>query len=235
MKRFFLITPILLLILVLLLGCAARKTPGSASPSGSLQMQQSPSPGGLSATPGPSGTQEGVLAVIPSVKPKSKEAPASPDPKKTAGIPEAQPFVNYSSAAGHYDVQAPEGWTAEATGQNIKFTHNYNGVKVEIVKSTEAFSLKSITEKQVAEFIRTGRAVTIKSISLVDTNSGPAVLVEYESNSEPDSSGRKMRIAGMRYYFKGDGKLAVLTLWGPVEADNDNIWKQIPDTFVWRS
>jgi hypothetical protein len=231
------VAAIAITLTLLLCGCriSSPNAPRTAGPLASPSARQSAAPTGLSATPATSGEQTGILAVIPTVQPESAETPVAPDAKRTAGIPEAQSFQNYSSVAGHYDVQVPEGWTAEANGENIKFTRNYNGVKVEILHTSDPFSLQAITDKQVAELIRNGKAVTVKSISQISVKSGTAIRVEYEANSEADPSGRKVRLECRLYYFHTNGRLAILNLWGPVSADNENIWAQIPDTFVWRN
>lgn len=222
----------LFLTLAALCGCRLFRLPG-ASPT--------PPNGSPGATPAPSGQslKQGAAAdsVPPDdlamITPESDETPA-PTLKTNAGeIPEAQEFMNYTSTTGGYDVQVPENWTPTAHGGNIKFTRNYNGIQVEITGTTEQFSLEAIKSGHVAQLVKKGRAVKVRNVTMADTKSGRAVMVEYESNSEP-VNGKKIRLENKRYYFHKDGKLAVLTLWAPVGADNENIWKQIPDTFIWR-
>lgn len=166
------------------------------------------------------------------VQPESSETPA-PTLGNGEGMPETQSFMNYTSTAGGYDVQVPENWTPKAEGANITFTHGYSGIEVVIVKTAEPFTLENIKGVQVADLVRTGSAVNVISVSLANTKNGPAAYVEYESNSN-GSAGKKIRLMNHRYYYPHEGELAVLTMWAPLGADNQNIWSQIPDTFFWR-
>ncbi len=167
------------------------------------------------------------------VQPEHSETPAPTLKTETGMLPETQTFVNHTSAAGKYDIQAPDTWKKEESGTNLKFTRGESGLLVEIIKTTEPFSIDSIKGVQVAGLVRTGRAVDIKIVTMTETKGGQAVYVEYESNSEP-AKGKQHRLINHRYYFERSGSLAVLTLWAPAGADNENIWKQIPDTFYWR-
>lgn len=214
------------LIFTLLAGCRVQKPlPSLPTPTPAAKAAATPT----QSQPAESAGQENYLLV----EPENPETPA-PTLKSEAGtLPEEQPFKNYTSAAGGYDVQAPENWKPDATGPDVQFIHGYSGIEVRVIKTTEAFTLDIIKGVQVADLVRTGRAVDVREVSMVSTKSYQAVYVEYESNSEP-VDGKKVRLANHRYYFNRGGLLAVLTLWAPVGADNENIWKQIPDTFYWR-
>ncbi len=167
------------------------------------------------------------------VQPEHSEAPAPTLKAETGTLPETQTFTNHTSAEGKYDIQAPDTWKKEERGASLRFTHNMSGMLVEIIQSAEPFSIDTVKGVQVAGLVRTGRAVDIKIVTMAETKGGQAVYVEYESNSEP-VKGKQHRQINHRYYFGHNGLLAVLTLWAPVGADNENIWKQIPDTFYWR-
>jgi hypothetical protein len=79
------------------------------------------------------------------------------------------------------------------------------------------------------------RAVEIGNVTQVQLPGGQAVLVEYTSNSDPNAvTGKQVRLENNAYlYFKG-GKLATLTLWAPLGADNVDQWKRMSDSFRWR-
>lgn len=189
---------------------------------------------GRTASRDTAGAQTKLPEGLVSVQPESTETPAPTVASATGEIPEAQKFVPYSSADGGYDIQAPEGWKKEEDGRNVSFTKRNSGVKVEVADSTEPFTVEAVGSNQVAELVRKGRAVAVKNMEFVETMSGQAILVEYESNSEPDGDGKKVRLDNKRYYYFKEGKLAALTLWAPAGVNNENIWKQIPDTFFWR-
>lgn len=234
MKKFAVKAAVLLLLASLLTGCNKYKNP-TASPLKTQGTRLYPS--GQTIGPSPSATATPALQSLmpspPAVTPQNPETPAPTLKATTGNIPAAQSFVSYSSADGHYDVQYPEGWTPEVLDGDARFTHNYDGLSVQVAQATESFTLDAITKTQVANLIRTGRAVAVKKISSVTTKSGNAVLVEYDSNSEP-LNGKKVRLSSQIYYYYNSGRLAALTMWAPLGSNNANIWKQLPDTFVWR-
>ena len=64
---------------------------------------------------------------------------------------------------------------------------------------------------------------------------GNAILVDYTSNSEPDAvTGKQVRLENNAFIFYNNGKLATLTLWAPVGADNVDQWKRMSESFRWR-
>ncbi len=216
----------LIVLILLLSGC--RKPANTPS-------QQPPTPSATAA--GTSQPAEGQATASAEnyllVQPEHTETPAPTIKAETGALPETQTFTNHTSAEGKYDIQAPDGWKKKEQGPNLKFTHGNSGMEVEIIETTEPFSLETVKGVQLADLVRKGRAVEIKTVGMTDTNGGKAVYVDYENNSEP-AGGKQHRQVNHRYYFSRNGHLAVLTLWAPAGADNENIWKQIPDTFYWR-
>ena len=64
---------------------------------------------------------------------------------------------------------------------------------------------------------------------------GAAVLLAYQSNSDPDPvTGKQVRLDNQDYLFYQQGKLATLRLWAPLGADNVDQWKLISGSFGWR-
>lgn len=227
MKKVLFFSITLLLVLLPLSGCnryrTAVPTPLS-SPSTQLKATGQTVSAGASTAP---------ATTMPSVTPQFPETPAPMLSAASGNIPASQNFISYSSADGHYDIQYPEGWTPAVLDGDARFTHNWDGLQVSVGPSSDPFTVDAIKSKQVADLIRKGRAVTVKNVSRVTTKSGDAVLVEYDSNSDP-VDGRKVRLSCQRYYYNSNGMLAALTMWAPAGSNNANIWKQIPDTFTWR-
>jgi hypothetical protein len=229
MKKSFNMLCIVSAFLLLLSGCKPRGTPqASVSPTGTgVPASQSPFASAMpTITPG-------VSSGIPSVAPLSAETPAPAAADADGRIPDDQPFTNYSSAQGAFDVQAPDGWKSEESGTNVLFTKGWDGVRVEIRYTADPFTVDAVKAGPVVDLIRAGRAVVVKGVNAVTTKGGAAILVEYESNSEPQD-GKQVRLENQIYYFYRGGTLAALTLWAPVGAGNAKIWAQIADTFEWR-
>jgi len=220
---------ILAFSLVLFAGCH-RATPEATPPHASPMASGTLSP---PATPVPSAAATALPSGMPSVQPSSSETPAPAATGADGTIIADQTFSSYSSASGNYDVQFPDGWTTQANGSNVRFTHAWSGLQVEITQTNAPFTLDAIKAGPVADLMRTGRAVTVRSVAAVTAKSGQAVLVTYECNAEPQS-GKQIRIENQRYYFYSNGSIAAMTLWAPVGANNWKIWAQMADTFEWR-
>lgn len=164
----------------------------------------------------------------------SSENPLAPEKNPPGDIPDTQVFIKYGNAAGGYEVQVPEGWSRTESGANVSFIDKFDGVQIAISQSSEPFTLEGIKATQVSNLQKTGRAIQIKSITEKKTKGGSAILVAYESNSEPDAvTGKQVRLENECYYFFKDGKLASLTLWAPLGADNVDQWKYMSDSFGW--
>lgn len=185
------------------------------------------------STPAPSAAPTALPAGVPPVTPASSETPVPQATGLGGAIPADQPFSSYSSVAGNYDVQFPDGWEAQTSGESARFTHGWSGMQVDVVHTADPFTLDAIKAGPVADLIRTGRAVTVRNVAAVTAKSGAAILAEYECNSEPQN-GKQVRLENQRYYFYMNGTLASLTLWAPAGADNWKIWAQMADTFEWR-
>jgi hypothetical protein len=92
----------------------------------------------------------------------------------------------------------------------------------------------SAKTQQAFELVKTGRAVTIKAIKNVTLPTGPAVLIDFESNSEPNQvTNKQLRLESNRYLMFRNGKLATLDLSAPKGADNVDQWKLIAQSFHW--
>jgi len=70
---------------------------------------------------------------------------------------------------------------------------------------------------QAAELVKTGRAVEIKMIKNVKLPAGPAVLIVYQANSEPNPvTNKQLRLEANRYLVFRNGKLAAIDLSAPL-------------------
>ena len=68
-------------------------------------------------------------------------------------------------------------------------------------------------------------AVTVTAIKPVKLPAGPAVLVSYGSNSDPNPvTNKAIRLENDRYYFWKDDKLVAVNFSAPAGADNADQW-----------
>jgi hypothetical protein len=167
--------------------------------------------------------------------PAASERPVAPETNPPGDIPDTQVFVEYVSSAGGYAFRAPEGWARKTVGPDVSFVDKLDGVSVSVSTEAAAPSVASATKEQVVALKASGRAVQVKSVKSVHVRSGPAILVDYGSNSEPDPvTGKQVRLDNHEFLFYRQGKLARLRLWAPVGADNVDQWKLMSDSFRWQ-
>jgi hypothetical protein len=166
---------------------------------------------------------------------KVDEKPVTPEKNPPGDIPDTQVFIKYTSTAGGYELQIPEGWARTENSANVKFVDKFDGVDVKISNTSETFSVHNINANQVSELKKTGRAIKVNSVKDISFKGGKAVLISYDSNSEPDSvTNKQIRLENESIYFYKNGKLAEITLWAPLGADNVDQWTLISNSFNWR-
>lgn len=198
-----------MLIVAGFIGCSKKKASYTNNPSSSKMQQQTAS--------------------------KSEEKPVAPEKNPIGDIPDNQAFVKYTSLQGGYEFVVPEGWARTTNGMNVTFIDKLDGIAVTIISSSKAPRADFVRANQAEKLKKTERAVEIKSIKNVKLASGPAVLMVYESNSEPDPiTNKKVRLENNTYFYYENGKLAGLRLWAPVGADNVDQWERISNSFRWR-
>lgn len=199
-------------------------TTAEASPT---QGATPPSTSGTAGTAGNTQPTETPVA--------SNEQPVAPEQNPVGDIPDSQAFVTYTSPTGGYTLQVPEGWARTENGTDVSFADKLDGVKVLITAAAIAPTSKTAPGNEVATLQKSGRAVQITSVKDVQLPSGPAVLLEYTSNSDPNPvTGKQVRLEDNSYLFFKSGKLAALTLWAPLGADNVDQWQQMAKSFTWK-
>jgi hypothetical protein len=142
--------------------------------------------------------------------------------------------VSYAAPSGGYALDTPEGWARSAEGANVRFVNKLDGVSLTVAAAQAAPTVQSARDHEVAAMVAAGRAMTVTSIDAVTLPGGPAVLVKSTANSDPDPvTAKQVRLEQDSYLFFKAGKLATLTLWAPVGADNVDQWQRIAQSFRW--
>lgn len=162
------------------------------------------------------------------------EQPVAPEKNPPGDIPDSQVFVRYVSPSG-YELETPEGWARSLEGSDVTFRNKLDGVKVALTSEAAPPSVKSVRDNQAQLLKKSGRAVQIRCVQETQLPGGKAVLLVYDANSDPDPvTGKRVRLEENGYLFYKNGKLATLTLWAPLGADNVDQWKRIAGSFRWR-
>ena len=90
------------------------------------------------------------------------------------------------------------------------------------------------TKDIVAKLEKTEREFKAVNAKEVRLPAGSALLIKYESESEANSvTNKRIRLEDEAYVFYKNGKMAILTVWAPVGADNADQWKLISESFRW--
>jgi hypothetical protein len=223
-------------LLFLLAGC------GASGPSPSVPVSQKPT---ISSSVAPSAssmvdmnTNTPTAAMTPeptaSSKTNSNEKALPTEISPIGDIPDTQAFVKYTSTQGGYSLEVPEGWARTVHEPDVSFIDKFNGVNLAVVKADKIPTTTTIKDNQAADLVKNGRAVKILGINEVTLPIGKVILVKFESNSEPNSvTNKQVRQDNENYYYYKDGKMAVLTLWAPLGADNVDQWKKMSESMSW--
>lgn len=204
---------------LLVLALAGLIAAGCSSSSGSVPATQSAGPrpttpaaaGAASAAPAPAGTE-------------------SPPP---GDIPDSTVYIAYRPASGQYEVKVPEGWARTVTSSAVSFTNNLNIITIQTVRAP-APTLASARSTEVPQIQGTVRHFVLADISAASRSAGPAVLIRYSAESQPDPvTGKVYTNALERYEFYRNGIEAVITLTGPAGADNVDPWRKVTNSFRW--
>jgi len=181
-----------------------------------------------------SGCAKSTPSAPPQVSGVQGEKPVAPEKNPPGDIPDTQVFVAYRSADGQYQLEVPEGWARSTQGADVSFVDKLDGIRVAITPAPAAPTAASARTNEVATLLKSGRAVQVDKVQDVQLPAGAAVLVEYSSNSDPDPvTNKQVRLENNMYLFFQNGKLATLTLWAPLGADNVDQWQRIAQSFRW--
>lgn len=147
-------------------------------------------------------------------------------------IPDTQVFVPLAAADGSFTLSVPEGWAQVADGTAVTFTDKLNTVRVDGRPAVSAPSPESVKRDELSSVTTANGGFTVE---VVKRRSGDAVLATYQAASAPNPVTGKAGIDAVeRYSFWRAGQEVILTLSGPVGADNVDPWRTITDSFQWR-
>ena len=177
----------------------------------------------------------GLSALLPQVyllSPAWAETAIAPEKNPPGDIPDTQAFIIYKTDS--YALKVPEGWARTVTGSSVSFASKLDGVSVSLTPSASAPTLDWVKTTYVPDLVKAGRAVAITGISAETLPGGPAIRIDYTSNSEPNAvTTKQIRLENARYLFFKQGTLAALDLYAPAGADNVDQWQLMSRSFAW--
>ncbi|MEV6700952.1 PsbP-related protein [Streptomyces sp. NPDC051453] len=165
----------------------------------------------------------------------SSPAPAPTESNPAGDIPDNQAYVAYKPAGAGFTVKVPEGWSRTTAVNTVTFTDKLNRIEIVSVKASAAPTTQSVNAKTVPVLRKQVPGFRMGKVTTVSRQGGRAVLVTYRGDSAPDSvTGKVVHDAFERYAYFKNGHEAVLTLSGPVGADNVDPWRIVSDSLRWQ-
>ncbi|GFG51860.1 hypothetical protein CQY20_07560 [Mycolicibacterium agri] len=159
---------------------------------------------------------------------------AAPESNPAGDIPDTQVFVPFTPPAGLFTVLVPEGWARTTEGTATSFTDKANTVRIETAASAEAPSTESVQVDELPAIASSTPGYRPGTVSAVQRKAGSVIVITYQGTSAPNPVTGKTGIdAFERYDYWRNGHEAILTLSGPVGADNVDPWRTITDSLQW--
>jgi hypothetical protein len=160
-------------------------------------------------------------------------APAGTESPPPGDIPDSTVYVAYQPVSAQYQVKVPEGWARTVSAAGVSFTDKLNTITIQTARAV-APTLASALAIEVPRIKGSVRGFVLTGVSTVTRTAGTAVLIRYSADSQPDPvTGKVYRDGVERYEFYRNGTESVLTLAGPVGADNVDPWRTVTNSFQW--
>lgn len=162
------------------------------------------------------------------------QQPIAAEKSPPGDIPDNQAFVAFKSPLG-FSIKVPEGWARRESPAELSFSDKYNALRVSISPRAAAPTLADLKGSELAALERSPRAVRVASVKPIVLPAGPALVVHYGINSDPNPvTNKAIRLDAASYYLWKAGKLATLTVSAPAGADNVDQWLLIARSFTWQ-
>jgi hypothetical protein len=161
-------------------------------------------------------------------------AQAVPENNSAGDIPGNQPFVPFTPPGGLFTVSVPEGWARATEGAATVFTDKLNTVRIETRPIAAAPNTESVSVYELPAIASSTPDYRAGAVTAVQRNAGQVMLITYQGSSAPNSvNGKTQTDAFERYEYWRAGQETILTLSGPVGADDVDPWRTVTDSLRW--
>ncbi|WP_433038348.1 hypothetical protein [Actinomycetospora sp. CA-053990] len=192
----------------------------------------SPATPAVAAPPASSAPPASPAAPVPATGPPTSAGP--PEVNPSGDIPDNQVYVPYPAPDGTFTVSVPEGWARSTAGGAVVFTDNLNAVRLETRPMPAAPTEAGVTAQDLPALQASVPGFVPGPVTTVTRNAGTAVLATYQAVAPPDPvTGRTRTDTIERYAFWHSGQELVISLSGPVGADNVDPWRAVTDSLRW--
>jgi hypothetical protein len=204
--------------LVALLAACGTSSPAPAAPSPTTQ-------GSLgNAGTAPAGGQS----------PAAGQAPVPAESNPPGDIPDTTVYVPYPSAAGHFQLRVPEGWSRSSNPSSTTFSSNLNSITAAWMPMAAAPSVSAARATTVPALRASTLAFRLQAVRAMPLAGGTAIEIIYQVNSQPNAvTGRQYRLVIERFELQRAGRAAVLSLSSAVGSDNVDPWRIVSESFRW--
>lgn len=162
------------------------------------------------------------------------EKPVAAEVSPPGDIPDNQAFVTFTSPSG-FSIKVPEGWARKDEGSKTTFNDKYNHVVLQTSEAVQAIDEGFAKSSLVPDLQKNGHAVDKIAVKTLALKSGPVIVLEYDSNSEPNAvTNKQIREENESLYFVKDKQLVTITLSAPKGADNVDQWNFMANSFRWK-
>lgn len=175
----------------------------------------------------------GPFGLLP-VPANAAERPVAAERNPPGDIPDSQVFVTYESPLG-FSIKVPEGWARSERPSGVRYIDKFGIIEISIKDAAERATAKTARDREGARLKAQGHAVDIAGVHDVKLPAGPAVRIDYSSNSAPNAvTGKQIRLENNRYLLFKNGKEAMIDFAAPAGADNVDQWQLMSRSFGWR-
>lgn len=174
-----------------------------------------------------------VLAA--STAPLSATPLTAPEVHPLDDIPDSQAFVRFTSAAGGYSLEVPEGWARNGLGAAITFTSKLNRVEIQAARGSAAPTTASVRSGMLAALSKADPSFRVTALKTLRLPAGPAILARFTSTGAANEvTGRRETLENDLYVLGKGGRQLVLRLSAPLGSDNVDAWNQMARSLVWK-
>ncbi|HEX4658833.1 MAG TPA: hypothetical protein VH307_15705 [Streptosporangiaceae bacterium] len=166
--------------------------------------------------------------------PAASQAPVPAESNPPGDIPDTTVYVPYQSAAGHFQLRVPEGWSRSSNPSSATFSSNLNSITAAWMPMAAAPSVSAARATTVPALRASTLAFRLQAVRAVPLAGGTAIEIVYQVNSQPNAvTGRQYRLVIERFELQRAGRLAVVSLSSAVGSDNVDPWRIVSESFRW--
>lgn len=159
---------------------------------------------------------------------------AAPESNPVGDIPDTQAFVPFTPPGDLFTVSVPEAWARTTDGAATIFTDKANTVRIETAVRADAPNTESVAVDELPAIAASTAGYRPAVVNTVQRKAGLVIVITYQGDSAADPVTGKTRTDTFeRYDYWRSGHEVILTLSGPVGADNVDPWRTITDSLQW--